>query len=515
MNYIKNIIKKHRTKSMILVVAVTICNLLALLYNYCFKFVIDSIEQKNMNSAWANFILLLTLQILVTAVTLLVYDYYLRIFQKSVERDVRNDIISEILTWPFSKSKNITPGSLSTLMTEDVSQIGEYVSLYDFMILANSIRFLITYALLFTLDKVIGIVVLVSVPLYYFCTKFTMGPMRKFVEDGYNSRDRLNNFFLDILNNMMNVKSYKIENIVEKSIADKTYNLYEKEKNLQKWKAIFYFIRNFLTSFMPAAILGLSIARIINGDMTLGTLVAINGFSDAVYLPISELFYFKSMKNNLKPVVERIDPIFDKHIDKLDKRKVSFGKTAIITNNLSYSYGEMNIIENVNLTLEGNGLYKIDGKNGAGKSTFLNIVSGLYNDYSGEINIRVQSNLPNISYMNQKDILFDADIFDNVSLFKNLSLNKITATILKKFEKRKGKITEFSGGEKRLILFLRVINTNASIYLFDEPFEGVDATMKIEMKRIISELAKEKLVLIVSHEDEILDDMDYKNIILK
>lgn len=475
---------------------------------------IDAIEQKNIDDAWKNFFVVLVLQVSVTLVTLLVYDYYLRVFQKDIERDVRNDIMSEILTWPYSESKNITPGNLSTLMTNDVAQIGQYVSLYYFMMVANSIRFVITYVLLFSLDRVIGIIVLLSVPLYYISTQFTMKPMQKFVKEGYIARDRLNESFLDILENFMSIKSHNIEGSSIKKIKKNTAELYNKEKSFQKWTAIFYFIRNFLSSFMPVTILGLSIVRIVNGQMTLGTLVAVYGFLGAIYLPIAELFQFKAMKNNLEPVVERIDPLIDNQIDKADKRTIRSGRPEIIIEDLCYRYGENDVIENISTRLTGPGLYRISGDNGKGKSTFFNIISGLYNDFEGDVHLSLNEESPSIAYMNQKNILYDANLYDNITLFGKNEANSMSLNILDRFENRADDKSDFSGGEKRLILFLRTINCDASIFLFDEPFEGVDKNTKKIMKDVIADLCKNDLVLIISHEDKDFDGLEYEEIYL-
>lgn len=515
MQYIKHTIKNHRKTSAWLVIGVSLCNILALLYNYNFKFVIDAVVAKDINLALKNFILLVILQIFVTLGTLLIYDYYLKIFQKKIERGIRYDLMKEILSWPFSKSKDISSGKLSTLINQDVSQIGQYVSLYDFMLVANTLRFFITYFLLFTLDRLIALVVLLSVPLYYLLTKFTLEPMKNFVDEGYIQKDKLNNSFIDILNNLMTIKSYKLENIIDQEVEKKTSELYLKEKGLQKWTAIFYFIRNFLTSFMPVAILGLSIVRIISGNMTIGTMVAIFGFLDAVYLPISELFYFKAMKNNLEPVVDRIEPIISSKINKNDMRDLSYGSPMIKTSNLSYSYGKNQVIDKLNLNIDSPGLYRICGQNGNGKTTLFNIIAGLYNDFSGKVQLNLSKTYPNLSYMNQNDTLFASNLLDNISLFNKNKLNKNSLDLIEKFRKREDTADSFSGGEKRLFLFLRTINAKASIYLFDEPFEGVDPVNKEIMKDIIRNLAKDKIVLIITHDDEDLANLYYEDIKLK
>lgn len=81
-----------------------------------------------------------------------------------------------------------------------------------------------------------------------------------------------------------------------------------------------------------------------------------------------------------------------------------------------------------------------------------------------------------------------------------------------RFKDRSDYKNDFSGGEKRLILFSQTLNCNASIFLFDEPFEGVDKKTKSYMKDIIAKLCEQNLVLIISHEDKDFDRLEHKEI---
>lgn len=258
-------------------------------------------------------------------------------------------------------------------------------------------------------------------------------------------------------------------------------------------------------------ILGISIVRIINGQMTIGTLIAINGFLGAIYLPISEIFQFRAMKNNLEPVVERIEPIVTNVVDKNDKRELKYGEPQIIVENLTYSFGENEIINNINVNISGCGLYRINGDNGKGKSTFFNIIAGLYNDFDGRVVINLRKDT-DIVYMNQNDDLFNSSINDNITLFNKHKVSNEYLQMIDKFSDRVNTISEFSGGEKRLFLFIRALNSKASILLFDEPFEGVDKRAREQMKDIISTLSKKNLVLIINHNDKDFESLEYKNI---
>lgn len=504
--YIKSLIKKYRRKSVILVLLVTVCNIFALLYNYSYKFVIDSITSGLISQAFKNFVFLVLCMIGVNVFTLIVYDYFLKIFQKRVEADVRKDVLEKVVSFDYEKSKHISQGNITTMISSDASQIGEYVSLYYFMIVANTIRFIITYAMLFTLDSFVGFVVLFSLPLYYISTKFTLKPMKRFVKEGYESRDTVNQNFLDVLKNLISIKSYNIEERINGQIIKNNEILYSKEKSLNKWMAIFYFLRNFVTSFMPVLLLGISIVRISRGDMTLGSLVAILGFLDAVYLPMDELFQFKAMDNNLDPVRDRMDSLFNEDNTFRNQIVKQSKDMAVGVSNLSYYINGKNILKDINFEIEEPGLYRLTGENGSGKSTLLNVIMGLYNDFEG--NVRINSPDKKITYMNQFDYLFDTDLDNNISLFNKFKIEESSFNLMKSLPK--GEVKNYSGGEKRFALFIRAINTQADIYLLDEPFEGVDSFKKLQMIDILNKLAKEKIVIIVSHDDDDFKDLDYQ-----
>ena len=126
--------------------------------------------------------------------------------------------------------------------------------------------------------------------------------------------------------------------------------------------------------------------------------------------------------------------------------------------------------------------------------------------------VSVSNEFPNIAYMNQKDILFDTNIEDNLTLFNRLSMNKISERLMKNIQNKTHNVNELSGGEKRIILFLRTVNANASIFLFDEPFEGVDDETRKLMKKILESLALKSMVLIISHNDKDFSNINYKEI---
>lgn len=162
--------------------------------------------------------------------------------------------------------------------------------------------------------------------------------------------------------------------------------------------------------------------------------------------------------------------------------------------NVSFGYGERNIISNINLTLRENELISLLGVSGSGKSTLFNIIAGLLTPSNGKViyrgeDITGKSGL--ISYSFQKDLLLPyMTIEENVALPLLIKKQKRQAAIkranemLKEFNLdayAKKYPKELSGGMRQRIALIRTYLFSKDISLLDEPFSALDAITKDDM----------------------------------
>ena len=183
-------------------------------------------------------------------------------------------------------------------------------------------------------------------------------------------------------------------------------------------------------------------------------------------------------------------------------------------------------LQDINLSLAGNKLIGIIGKSGSGKTTLLNIIYGLEKPTSGNvyienININKISNnkLSKIrknyfSYINQNTILFEnLTVDDNLKIVCNLmniveTQDEIINNYLNKYDiinLKTHKINELSGGQKQLIQIITSLIKDSKIILCDEPTANLDAENTRKIIKILKELSKEKLVLLVSHDIDLIN----------
>lgn len=186
---------------------------------------------------------------------------------------------------------------------------------------------------------------------------------------------------------------------------------------------------------------------------------------------------------------------------------------SIILENIEKSY-DRPVLKKINYTFNTGKIYVIKGVSGCGKTTLLNILSGLDNDYSGKvINLSTTKRTP--GYIFQYSLLLsNITIMENLLLIKNdekLIINLCESMgithLLKKYPE------QISGGERQKASIVRTLLSNPQIILADEPTASLDDTNSEHIAEIISELKTDnRIIIIATHEhyfDKHADEIIY------
>ena len=189
---------------------------------------------------------------------------------------------------------------------------------------------------------------------------------------------------------------------------------------------------------------------------------------------------------------------------------------------------ENSVLKNVNVIFPNRGFFSIVGKSGCGKSTLLNILMGIEKPTSGKIFF----NGKNISKMNDREfstyhLSGVSLVFQHYNLFNDLTalenvilpgeiagknrkkLIEKATSLFNKFHieyliKRKAK--NLSGGEKQRIAILRSLISNPYAILCDEPTGALDSKNSREIMEILREISREKLIIMVSHNKNLVEE---------
>lgn len=206
----------------------------------------------------------------------------------------------------------------------------------------------------------------------------------------------------------------------------------------------------------------------------------------------------------------------------------------ITLKHISKSYNNIVVLDDINLNLPEKGLICILGASGSGKSTLLNIIGKIESPDKGEIlfyNKNIKKIKDNNYHTNYVSFIYqNYNLIDAISVKENLNLvDKNNDGIINKLglnKIKKSKAGKISGGEKQRTAIARGILQNTLAYLSDEPTGALDTINSIKTMEILKEFSKEKLVLMITHNEELAkryadniihlkDGKIYENIVIR
>lgn len=273
-----------------------------------------------------------------------------------------------------------------------------------------------------------------------------------------------------------------------------------------------------LTSLTTSAILGIGALRIMDGQMTLGALVAFTYLMNNFINPVNQLVSVGAMLHETESDMGRIDDVMNYEVDN-QFREENAVQPESSTQNKLVGYFEMDnvtfgynptippLIEKFSLKLKPGSRVALVGGSGSGKSTVAKIASGLYDPWDGKVLLdgRSRKEIPrniiteSLSVIDQDVLVFNGTINENIAFWDTLIPEKnivqsardaaIHDVIAARNDAYDSKVMEgganFSGGQRQRLEIARALVSNPSILVMDEATSALDpATEKMVMDNI-------------------------------
>jgi ATP-binding cassette, subfamily B, bacterial PglK len=328
------------------------------------------------------------------------------------------------------------------------------------------------------------------------------------------------------------IKIFKKENFFFKRFEK---DIYKKAGIVSKNDIIGQLPRLYLEYITVVSVLGLLIVMTnINLDKeeiitTLGIFAAasfkiIPSINKIIYCSQKIKFNYPSLsivhdelKNNLKLIVDKVEE---------KQSQIEFRNIRLENVSFSYPNGKV-VLKGINLNFKSKQVFGLVGKTGEGKSTLVNLLSGLIDPISGKI--VVNSNETNkslidlqiLGFVPQTPFLLDATIKDNICFGNSYDERKYREAIdqsqltvfLNSLENKDQTIVGergimLSGGQRQRISIARALYHNSQVIIFDEPTSALDSKTEENLMNSIQSLKRDKTIFIISHSKSILKFCD-------
>ena len=285
-------------------------------------------------------------------------------------------------------------------------------------------------------------------------------------------------------------------------------------------------IMEFLTGIMIAFLVFYSAKLISTNELEVSNFFSFLAAMMLAYQPVRSLATVNMAISQGLSAAARILPIIDNKNevkDIKDASEINIGKAKIKFDNVFFAYDDknQNVLNGINLEIEGGKMSALVGHSGSGKSTIMNLIPRFYNVKSGDIEIddqsiskvKVNSLREKISLVSQDTTLFDDTIRNNIA-YANVDASEnqiIEAAKLSHCEEFINELPNkyetiigengirLSGGEKQRISIARAMLKKSQIILLDEATSSLDSETEQKIQSALDILTKNKTTVVIAH----------------
>lgn len=411
--------------------------------------------------------------------------------------------------------------------------INFYISLIKNIIM-NVLSITLCLGVILSINSIICFLIVFFIILYIILFRFMKSPLSK-AKERYKE---ISAFYFSMLQEqLIKTRIIKIYNLFTffKQRLDVSFNSFFKESLINlKLNFLFQSSDTIITMVSQIILFLVGGTLILQGSLTIGMFTLLSSYFNNL---IGSTKYFINLGNDYldcQVSENRILEILDIKIEKNGNKKISSIDT-ICLNNITFKLPNNNIINNFHCNLKKGFAYKINGLNGKGKTTIINLILGLYiSAYEGTIKIN-NSNIEDldlyylrdhlISYIAQEPMYFKGNVIENLTFDNSyVDFASISKYInLLNFKKLQGKnckelystiinenFSNFSSGEIQKLMIIRELIRDRDILILDEAANSLDKQSKVNFCNLLKSIKQQKIIIIVSHDDTFKDLIDFE-----
>lgn len=413
-------------------------------------------------------------------------------------------------------------GDLSTVLLRDYTEVENLMQQFLPQAATICVRLIFAAVILGMFNLKMTIAVFIVIPLSIPFVVISYGRMKKEGENLQKAQMESASGILEYVAGIQTLKAFHM--------AGSRFESLKKSMDQQRHSAVLIetkaaapisMIGRFLLNCGIALVMYVGSLFIVDGSLPLFYYICFLTITLSVYDPILNLYGFVADFSRTARSGKRIEELFSEECLPEPERSLKPENMEITFSHVNFSYGEKQVLQDVSVTFPEHGITALVGPSGSGKSTITRLIARFWDANEGDIQIggisvkdmKADDLLSNISIVFQDVYLFHDTIAENIRMGKpDADMDEIVkaakAAACHDFimELKDGYDTlvgeggsTLSGGEKQRISIARALLKNAPIVLLDEATASLDPENEVFIQQAITELVKEKTVIVIAH----------------
>ena len=467
-----------------------------------------------------------------------IFTYLISINQTKLKQQIdlliRQDVAQKLSQSDYQSFHQQTTATYASWLTNDINTINDF-GVDDLMMIVQQISEILLGAVTlayFQVSLLVTVVILTTI-MAVVPNLFSKWLSKRSLEFSH-AQERLVNKINDVLNGFNTLFLANLPQVIVKRINQGSADVRKNAVDYVKAAGFTQAFTNCIAYLSQVIVLAQSGYLILRHLTPVGTISGAQYFAGTIFAELSGISFNWQEFKSLKPIMDKLANI--KTTTQPDQKQEISAKQIQIKN-LSYTYKEKRqpILDNLNLTIAEGKKYLLLGDSAAGKSTLLNIISGLLKNYTGTIKLggidyaKISDTQLHqiISYVEQTPYIFTASLKWNLTLGQKVTPAKLKQVItacgidqiiahlpagINTILANQG--TNLSGGQKQRIALARALLLDTPVYLFDEATSSLDKAASISLEKLILGQKNKTIVLVTHHLQKETADLFDENIVL-
>ncbi|EJQ46557.1 bacteriocin ABC transporter ATP-binding protein [Bacillus wiedmannii] len=501
-------------------ILITIFGVLGAFY---FKIVIDNIVTENLKHTLTYLSIGIIVLYIFKVLLELFRSHLILYLSRRLDIKLMFGYYKHVLSLPMNFFETRKVGEIISRF-QDAAKIREALATTTLTVMIDTIMVIAGSILLYTQSSTLFFITALHVPIYILIIWMFQSSYEKINRQEMESNAELTSYIVESLNGISTIKSYNAEKEAEFQTEKRLISL------LQKFFKRFLItnsqesIKTIVELVGGVVILWVGAIAILNGEMTIGQLVAYNALLVYFLDPIKNLVDLQPTLQSAFVASKRLTEILDLDLEKNDQEDKKLSPTSfhhkIRLDNITFKYGtRQNIFNNLSFEIPIGYSVGFVGESGSGKTTIAKLLMRYYDVNEGNIyydNYHIKdmnrTGLRNkIAYVAQESFFFSGSIFDNLvfGLNREVTMDKIIEAciladaheFISSLPLRYDTLLEenasnVSGGQRQRLSIARALLKEADVLILDEATSHLDSTSERKIIENLKEYRAGKLTTI-------------------
>ena len=452
--------------------------------------------------------------------------YFLSPIRNGVVCDLRNDLNKKIISLPISYFTEKRKGDITARMTTDLVEIEWSIMSSLEMFFKDPLNIIIFLITLIIISPQLTLFVIILFPITGFLIALIGKSLKKSSEKGQNKMGDLLSIINENLSGLRIIKAFDAEKIIDEKFEKESADYRNIMTRLLRKKDLSSPMSEFLSTVVMIVVMWFGGKLVLGGNSPLSPeefigYIAI--FSQLI--PPAKSFtsaYYFIQKGSASAA--RIHEILDTENEIKDAKKaktISAFKSEIKFEGVTFSYENIQVLKDINLSLKKGDTIALVGQSGSGKSTLADLISRFYDVKIGEVkidgenikNLKIADVRKLMGIVNQESILFNDSIFNNILLGNETATKEEVESAAKVanahdfiLQCENGYDTnigdsgvKLSGGQKQRLSIARAILKNPPILILDEATSSLDTQSEKLVQEALNNLMKSRTSIVIAH----------------